>query len=126
MQPPANKWEPKLSADLKYEIRKVGKVAIVSCHGPIKFGLQATELHEEIKELLSDGFRVVLDLSGVPVVDSAGIGTIFAIYTSTLNSDSRLALAGLTPFVKEVLTLTKALSLMPAYPDAESAFQALT
>ena len=108
-----------------YRTNISGNVAVISCSGPITFGLQSTELHVRVKELLSEGHRVVLDLSEVPAMDSSGIGTLFAIYTSTLNSDSKLALAGLTPHVREVLTLTKALSLIASYPQVADAIKAM-
>jgi len=47
---------------LKFETRTVGKVAVVSCSGPIAFGEQATELHIHTKGLLADGRLVLLDL----------------------------------------------------------------
>lgn len=108
-----------------YKTEMAGNVAVITCSGPITFGLQTTELHVRVKELLSEGHRVVLDLSEVPAMDSSGIGTLFAIYTSTLNSDSKLALAGLRPHVREVLTLTKALSLIEAYPAVSDALKAM-
>lgn len=108
-----------------YRTEMSGNVAVISCSGPITFGLQSTELHVRVKELLSEGHRVVLNMSQVPAMDSSGIGTLFAIYTSTLNSESKLALAGLTPHVLEVLTITKALSLIESYPDVGAAVKAM-
>ena len=108
-----------------FKTEMFGNVAVISCSGPITFGLQSTELHVRVKELLSEGYRVVLNMTEVPAMDSSGIGTLFAIYTSILNSQSKLALAGLTPHVREVLTITKALSLIEAYPQVADAVKAM-
>ena len=54
-----------------------------------------------------------------------GIGMLFAIYTSTLNSQVKFAVAGMSPHVQEVLTMTKALTLIPAYTNAEEALSAI-
>ena len=110
---------------LQFETRVVGKVAVVSCSGPIAFGEQATDLHIHSKEQLADGRMVLLDLRAVPYLDSAGVGTLFAIYTSTLTSHAKLALAGLTPRAREALEISKLLSLVPAYADIEGALPAL-
>ncbi|MBZ5648412.1 MAG: STAS domain-containing protein [Acidobacteriia bacterium] len=111
---------------LKFETRMVGRVAVVSCSGPIAFGEQATELHIHTKGLLTDGRLVLLDLRDVPYVDSAGVGTLFAIYASTLTSHAKLALAGLSPRVHEILETSRLLSLVQSYAEAEQALQALT
>lgn len=110
---------------LTFETRTVGKVAVVSCSGPIAFGEQATELHIHTKELLADGRFVLLDMWAVPYLDSAGVGTPFAIYTSTLTSHSKLALAGLTPRVHEILEISMLLALVQPYADVEEALQTL-
>lgn len=63
------------------------------------------------KETLRQGtanapYRVILDLGSVDFIDSSGLGAIIAV-TKVLSPQHRLVLAGLTPNVEKVLSLTR-------------------
>ena len=60
--------------NLKIETRVTDGVTIVSCHGRIMFGEEATELRETLKRLLATTRQIVLNLSGVTYIDSGGLG----------------------------------------------------
>src|SRR2546421_4157959 len=60
--------------NLKIETRVTDGVTIVSCHGRIMFGEEATELRETLKRLLASTRQIVLNLSGVTYIDSGGPG----------------------------------------------------
>ena len=61
---------------LSLETRNRGDVVIVHCQGRIVYRDEAAALSSLVGELLQDGSRVVLDLSGVSSMDSAGIGEL--------------------------------------------------
>ena len=105
--------------------RIAGSVAIVTCTGPLVFGEQATELHIAAKKHLAEKRAILLDLSAVPSMDSAGVGTLFSIYTSSLTCRGKVALCGLTPFVREVLQTCMLLPLVMTYPDVAQALAVL-
>lgn len=54
-------------------------------------------------------------------MDSAGVGTLFAIYTSSLSGQAKVVLCGLTPFVRKVLQTCMVLPLVKSYPNVEQA-----
>lgn len=110
---------------LRFEIRLAGQVAIVRCLGPLVFGGPATELHIAAKQQLAEKRALLLDLAGLTAIDSAGVGTLFAIYTSSLSSQSAVALCGLTPLVRHVLETSMLLPLLQTYPDRQQALAAL-
>lgn len=71
---------------------------------------------------------VIVDLSGVPYVDSAGLGAIVGAYVSAQRSNRRLLLAGLNERVKALISMTQVSRLFPSYDtvaDAERATVAL-
>lgn len=111
---------------LTFETRLVGNVAVVTCRGPLVFGEQATELHIAAKQHLADRRPVLLDLTQVPSMDSAGVGALFAIYTSSLSGPAKVALCGLTPLVQNVLQTCMLLPLVKTYPDAEKALAGMS
>ena len=109
----------------RFETHVVDNVAIVTCSGPLVFGEQANELHVAAKQHLAERRPVLLDLSDVPSMDSAGVGALFSIYTSSLGSQAKVAVCGLTPFVQQVLQTCMLLPLVKSYPDVEKALAGL-
>jgi anti-anti-sigma factor len=54
---------------------------IVACHGRLTYGNSQT-LKSEVKFRIPGHKRLVLDLKGVPQMDSSGLGTVMALYVS--------------------------------------------
>lgn len=66
---------------------------------------------------------VVLDMSGVPYVDSAGLGAIMNFHLSAQKQGRRLAVAALQQRIAALMELTKVNTVLKVYPtvaDAES------
>ena len=63
---------------------------------------------------------VILDLARVDFIDSSGLGAIVAA-RKLLGGDRKLELAGLTPAVDKVMTLTLMHTVFPIHADAEAA-----
>ena len=57
-------------------------IVVVDCAGRIVFGEETSELRDQVKGLISEGGRVVLNLGEVSYIDSGGLGTLVALYTS--------------------------------------------
>lgn len=51
--------------------------------------------------------RVVIDLSGVPYMDSSGVATLVEALQSARKCGSKLYLCGLTPRVKSILEISR-------------------
>src|SRR5271166_3908479 len=91
---------------LSLETRNRGDVMIVHCQGRIVYRDEAAALSRMVGEILAHGGRVVLDLSGVSVIDSAGIGELAALHTLAQSRNADLKCANPSPFVRELLDLT--------------------
>jgi anti-sigma B factor antagonist len=93
---------------------------IVSLRGPLTlqtlFDLQNT-LRQEHSDL-------IIDLSEVPFMDSAGLGAILSAYASCQRNGKSFALAGVSSRVTVLLEVTKVNTLLPIFntvADAEGA-----
>jgi anti-sigma B factor antagonist len=64
--------------------------------------------------------NVILDLSRVEFLDSSGLGAVVAA-RKLLGTGRILELAGLTPAVDKVMTLTRMGSVFPIHADVETA-----
>jgi anti-sigma B factor antagonist len=86
--------------------RIVSDVVIVDVSGRLCF--LEDGLREHIKELLEEGHRkFVLNLAGVPYVDSFGLGQLIMIWTSIRNRGGHLILLRPTDHVQALFQLTR-------------------
>jgi anti-anti-sigma factor len=64
---------------------------------------------------------VIIDLSGVPYMDSAGLGVLLSHFASSQRQGNRYALVGITPRVLTVFEITHTDTLLPIFPTQEEA-----
>ncbi len=110
---------------LKISTRDVDGVRIVDCYGRIIFGEEAAELRQTVKQFLMEARPVVLNLRDVTVLDSSGAGTLVSLNVSAQTNHKRLKLANLNPRVRDVLAITRLLSVFEIYAseyDAVASF----
>jgi anti-anti-sigma factor len=87
-------------------------VTTVRCHGTLN-SAAAPHLRDQVKPLLPHGGRVVIDLSGVNLLDSSGLGTLVALRASAMKQGyCRLELVNMTPHVMELFRITKLYDLI--------------
>lgn len=68
---------------------------------------------------------VVLDLTDVPYVDSAGLGSLVSAYISRHKQGYRMVLSGVNPRVLKLFEITKTENLFLMFPTVEEAISAL-
>jgi anti-sigma B factor antagonist len=69
---------------------------------------------------------VILDFSGVPYLDSSGLGSLVSAYTSCQKSGRRVALTGVNQRVMKVFEITKVEQIFLMFPTVSEALEALT
>lgn len=78
-----------------------------------------TEAHlrDAVRRQLDAGRRhLVLDLARVPYVDSCGLGTMVQAYVSAHRAGGSVRLSNITPRVRQLLTITRLLTVFDLYP----------
>jgi len=97
-------------------------VTVLKLWGTIGLGEDSRRLREKMSELLSgDKKRLVLDLADVRYIDSAGLGTLVAVYTSAANRGAKVKLASLTKMIRTQLQITKLVTIFEVHETAEAA-----
>jgi anti-sigma B factor antagonist len=77
-------------------------------------------LKDKINSLLATGKKkLVLNLEGVPYIDSAGLGEIVRTYTTVSRQGGSLKLLNLTKRIEDLLAITKLLTVFETY-DTET------
>ncbi len=111
---------------LSLETRNRGNVMIVHAHGRIVYRDEAAALSRMVGEVLENRGKVVLDLSGVTSIDSAGIGELACLHTWARSQNADLKYASPSPLVRDLLDLTNlnlVLEIHPSVHEAVAAFQ---
>lgn len=121
-------FEPYKESKLKLslETRNRGDVIIVHCQGRIVYRDEAAVLARVVGEVLQQAKKLVLDLSGVTSIDSAGIGELVLLHTWAQAKNADLKFAGPNSFVRDLLDLTRLDSFFEIHPslgEALAAFQ---
>jgi anti-sigma B factor antagonist len=107
---------------MKIVERQVGDVLILDLHGKIMIGEGDDALREAVTRLVDGGrTKIVLNLAEVPYVDSAGLGEIVRCYTTVSRKGGRLKLLHLTKKIKDLLAITKLLTVFETYDSEEEA-----
>jgi anti-anti-sigma factor len=65
--------------------------------------------------------HLVLDMSGLAFLDSAGVGALVSLFVSRRSHGKTLALAGLTQQGNAVMQVSGLLKLIPIFPSVEDA-----
>ncbi len=112
---------------LSLETRNHGDVMIVYCEGRIVYRDEAAALSQAVSDALNHRGKVVLDLSAVSSIDSAGIGELVLLHARAQARKADLKCASPSPLVQELLDLTNMNSVLKIHPslhEALAAFQA--
>lgn len=81
----------------------------------------AAEVKAEALRLLGEAPDVVIDLSGVLFLDSAGVGVLVGLFKNARLRGGRARFCGLTPGVRSVLELIQLDRIFEIYDDLAAA-----
>ncbi len=106
---------------LRMTDREVGGVSVLDIEGRIVLGEESNAFREKVKGLLAAGKKkIILNLAQVGYIDSAGLGTLVATFHSARSQGATLKLTNLGSKFKEVLQVTKLMTVFDTY-DTEAA-----
>ncbi len=107
---------------MKIDTRSVNGVTILDLHGKVTIGEGTREVREKIRELLENGNKnILMNLGDVSYVDSAGIGELVSSYTTVTNQGGQFKLLNLTKKIRELLAITKLLTVFDSFDDETTA-----
>ena len=113
---------------MQIEERVVGGVTILDLSGKMTLGEGDELLKDKINSLIHQGQKkLLLNLEGVPYIDSAGLGEIVRTYTTVSRQGGNLKLVNLTKRITDLLSITKLLTVFETFetePEALKSFQA--
>jgi anti-sigma B factor antagonist len=109
---------------LRMTDQEVNGVTVLEIEGRIVLGEESNAFREKVKSLLAAGKKkIVLNLANVGYIDSAGLGTLVATFHSARSQGATLKLANLGSKFKEVLQVTKLMTVFDTYDSEALAVQ---
>jgi anti-sigma B factor antagonist len=106
--------------DITIEERAVGHVTVLDIVGRLTIDRGAQHLKDTINSLLAqERASIVLNLQGVPYIDSGGLGQLVASYGSVAKKGGRVALLGVNARNHHLLSITRLLTLFDSF-DSEA------
>jgi anti-sigma B factor antagonist len=107
--------------------RLAGDVNVLALKGELKLGEGQALLKDKINSIIHQGHKnVLVDLAGVTYIDSSGIGELASAFTSVARAGGAIKLLNLTKRVKDLLIITKLLTVFDSFdsePDALRSFK---
>jgi anti-sigma B factor antagonist len=104
--------------------RTVNDVTILDLKGKMTLGEGDELLKDKINSLLAAGRKkLLLNLEGVPYIDSAGLGEVVRTYTTVSRQGGSLKLLNLTKRIEDLLSITKLLTVFETYDSEAEAVQ---
>ena len=97
-------------------------IVIITLDGAILGGPEATALNNELHKMIAAGtLRAVIDLAGVSLMNSSGLGMLISSYTALKNAGGELRLAGASEKIRSLLTIAKLQGIFRSLPTVEEA-----
>jgi len=112
---------------MQIEERTVGDVMVLDLKGKITLGEGDELLKDKVNSLVNQGHKkIVLNLGGVPYVDSAGLGEIVRTYTTVSRQGGSLKLLNLTKRITDLLSITKLLTVFETFDSENDAVKSFS
>jgi anti-sigma B factor antagonist len=107
--------------------RPVSDVTVLDLKGKMTLGEGDELLKDKINSLLASGRKkLVLNLEGVPYIDSAGLGEIVRTYTTVSRQGGSLKLLNLTKRIEDLLSITKLLTVFETFDTEAEAIKSFS
>src|SRR5262245_34380044 len=111
---------------LNMKTRKVGSAVVFDLSGRLTIGEPVMQLRESLRSHVTEGNRkFILNLRDVSYIDSSGLGELVSAYTSVRHKGGDVKLLHLTSKTKDLLQMTKLLTVFDTYDDETKAIAGL-
>jgi anti-sigma B factor antagonist len=107
--------------------RIVSDVAIVRITGRVTLTEGTPEVDDALQRLVQQGHvRIVLDLEGVPYIDSTALGSLLRTHATVSRRGGAMKLLNVKGHVRELLELTRLLNVFEAFDSEADAIASVT
>ena len=102
-------------------------VIVLDLRGRLILGDGTEELRTRVRQLIQSGYtQIILNLEEVSYIDSVGLSTLVATYTTTRREGGDMKLLNLTKRVHDLLQITRLSTVFEIYDTLEDAQRSFT
>ena len=106
--------------------RRLDDVVILDLSGRITLGEGTVAVRDALQKLLRAGDRkFLLNLADVDYIDSGGLGELITAFTTVRGEGGQLKLLKLTHRVRDLLQITKLLTVFDSYDSETEALKSM-
>jgi anti-sigma B factor antagonist len=106
--------------------RRVDTIVILDLSGKLTIGEPVMQLRDSLRAQVAGGdSKFIVNLGEVSYVDSSGLGELVSSYTTVRNKGGDVKLLKLTAKIKDLLQMTKLLTVFDVYDDEAKAIASL-
>ena len=105
-------------------LRRFDDVVVLDLSGRITIGEGTLMLRDRIQKMLEEGeVKFLLNLSEVDYIDSSGLGELVSSFTTVKSQAGTLKLLSLTRRVRDLMQITKLLTVFDVFDDETEALK---
>lgn len=102
--------------------RQIGDVTVLDLKGRLRVGGATVALHRSFRSLVQEEkIMILLNLTGVTHIDSSGLGELISSHVTVFNKGGEIKLVQLTETLRELMSVTKLLTVFDVYENEADA-----
>jgi len=109
---------------MEINVKSIGQVTVVEMSGEIDSNT-APQAQEQVLPLAQPGSKILLDMSGVEYMSSAGLRILLSMYRQISRGDGGIVLVGLGEEIKDTMSVTGFLNFFTTCDTVDEGLQAL-
>jgi anti-sigma B factor antagonist len=109
---------------MEINVKSSGQVTVVEISGDINSNT-APQAQERILPLVQPESKILLDMSGVEYMSSAGLRMLLSVYRQISRGDGGIVLVGLSEEIKDTMSVTGFLNFFTTRDTMDEGLQAL-
>lgn len=109
---------------MQIDIEQSGEIAVVTLQAEHLDASAAEEFKRNMQPILDANHKMVLDMSPLQFVDSAGLGAILSCLRKLSAAEGDLKLCGLTKPVRAIFEISRMHRIFDIFPTRAEAIQA--
>jgi anti-sigma B factor antagonist len=109
---------------MEITVKPVGQVTVIEISGEIDSNT-APQAQERILPLAEPGSKLLLDMSGVEYMSSAGLRMLLSMYRQVAQHNGSIVLVGLAEEIKDTMSITGFLNFFTTRDTVDEGLKAL-
>ena len=107
---------------MNYSVSEQDNIVIISLHGKIMGGPEATEINEKFNQLIDEKkLKIVIDLDNVEWMNSSGLGILIGAVSLFRNNNGQLRIINVSERIQNLLKITKLAGIFETSSSLEEA-----